>query len=79
MSGLLVRPMIDSAYVDSTCKPGQGEACCAFLLAGPGGMECAKGTGYEKIIKERLKAGTFTAKGDNCVGWHIVRLAGETE
>ncbi len=61
--------MIPENYIRETCKLGQGEACCAFLMMGQDGMECAKETGAEGLIRKRLDAGTMNAKGDNCEGW----------
>ena len=60
---------IDSGYVDFVCKLGQGEQCCAFLMMGLDGFECAKDSGFELTIRARLKRGTMGAKGDNCEGW----------
>ena len=54
--------------VDDVCGLGNGEKTCAFLLLGAGGMECAKRSGVEKVIRSRLSAGTMVAKGDNCSG-----------
>jgi hypothetical protein len=31
-----------SEHVKNVCKIGQGAACCRYLMAGPGGFECAK-------------------------------------
>ncbi len=56
-------------HLDSVCLPGKGETTCAFLMMTPGGMECAKGTGVETTIRQRLAEGTMAAKGDNCTGW----------
>ena len=64
--------MIPDTYVYETCKLGKGEACCAFLVMGVNGFECAKGTGVEATIKQRLELGTMGAKGDNCEGWAVV-------
>lgn len=50
------------------CKMGQGAECCAFLCFGAGGFCCAKRSGIEGIIRQRLAAGTINAKGDNCSG-----------
>lgn len=51
------------------CRLGEGSWCCSFLLGGPEGFECAKGTTAEVVIKQRRDAGTFVAMGDNCKGW----------
>lgn len=55
-------------HVTYICKLGQGEKTCAFLTAGGEGMECAKGTPFEEMIRDRLLKDSFTAKGDNCSG-----------
>ncbi len=62
-----VSPLTED-HVRKTCKPGQGDAYCAFLVNGPGGWQCAKNTGLHPMIAERLKSGTMRAKGDNCDG-----------
>ena len=60
---------IAANHVDGVCKLGQGEACCAFLMMGPDGFTCSKGTEVEATIRQRLQLGTMGAKGDNCEGW----------
>ncbi len=54
-------------YIKEMCKAGQ-EGCCAFLVAGSEGFECAKGTGLQQLIDLRLAEGTMNATGDNCNG-----------
>jgi len=60
---------IGEDHLKSVCKLGEGEACCSFLMMGGGGFECAKGTPFEKPIRDRLAEGTMNAKGDNCTGF----------
>jgi hypothetical protein len=60
---------MDKDYAKETCKIGQGEECCAFLVMGTGGFECAKGTSLHNAINLRLAEGTMNAKGDNCEGY----------
>ena len=55
-------------HVEGVCQRGQGEATCSFLSIGPGGFQCAKDTALEGVIRQRLAAGTMSAKGDNCEG-----------
>ena len=55
-------------YVKETCKIGQLHNCCAFLVVGINGFECAKGTSMQNTIELRLAEGTMTATGDNCPG-----------
>lgn len=62
---------IPEDYVEQTCKLGQGEDICAFLMMTEG-FECAKGTEVEPVIRQRLDLGTMNAKGDNCEGWRAV-------
>jgi hypothetical protein len=66
--------MISQVYVEETCKLGQGEKTCAFLMMGAEGFDCAKGTSIEATIRKRLEAGTMNAKGDNCEGWTKVGM-----
>lgn len=48
-----------------TCKMGQGNACCKYLVASRNGLECAKLTIIGPSIDKRTD---MTAKGDNCDG-----------
>ena len=63
--------VIESEYVKETCKIGQGNNCCAFLVMGSAGFECAKGTPSQQIIDLRLAEGTMNAQGDNCGGYGL--------
>ena len=49
---------------ETICRLGQGEACCAFLVASADGFECIR-MAYptNSIIFSRLAAGTMNAKG----------------
>jgi len=49
---------------ESICRLGQGEKCCAFLVAGGSGFECIR-MSYptNSIIFKRLDDGTMNAKG----------------
>lgn len=58
---------IELKQVQDVCGLASGETTCAFLTVG-GAWECAKGTGTEWTIRDRLKAGTMNAKGNNCSG-----------
>ena len=65
--------MIPDDYVKETCKIGQGEETCAFLMMGAEGFECAKDNEpVRMIVQIRLDAGTMSAQGDNCDGWKKV-------
>jgi hypothetical protein len=54
------------------CKFGKGQSTCAFMIlsSGSGGLrkQCAKGSHYERIIRDRLEKKSMGAKGDNCSG-----------
>lgn len=61
-------PLITIEHVKSICKPGTHE-CCAYLVLGGEGFECAKLLpGIKMQIEKRLVAGTIRAAGDNCSG-----------
>lgn len=48
----------------TSCKLGQGSKCCAFLVAGGNGFECAMDDQFlNSHIKLRIKNGTMNAKG----------------
>lgn len=60
---------IPTGHDKEVCKFGQGPATCAFLIiAGEDGLQCAKGSGYERVIQTRLSEGTMRAKGEYCSG-----------
>lgn len=47
------------------CGIGQGEACCAFLMAGPEGFFCGRtAPGLPEQVRARLAAGTLVSKYD---------------
>ena len=48
-----------------TCKLGQGESCCAFLVCGTNGFECWR-MNYPSntTIFNRLEKGEMNAKGE---------------
>ena len=58
------------------CRIGQGDECCAFLVAGGGGFECIR-MSYptNSSIFSRLEAGTMNAKGEG--GWKNCAWEGE--
>ena len=60
--------LLTQDQVDSLCLFGAGEKCCSFLMNGPGGWACAKGTDFEALLQARRNAGTIRARGDNCAG-----------
>ena len=58
--------MIDDKHLSEVCKMGQGSDCCAFLIVGSKGIECAKGTEFEEVIRGRMAK--MVAQSDNCGG-----------
>ncbi len=61
--------IIKKDYLKRVCQPGT-EKCCAYLLAGTEGFECAKLTpSIKHTIELKLTAGTMQATGDNCPGY----------
>lgn len=60
----------DESYWRETCKIGQGEQCCRYLVSGTQGIECAKiNLELKKQIDKKVESGTYLSKGDNCNGW----------
>lgn len=60
-------PNLTDEHVNGVCRPGTEEAC-RYLTAGSKGWSCEKHTPLGDTIDERVAAGTFRAKGDNCEG-----------
>lgn len=62
-------PRIPHDYLTKVCKTGRGAECCRYIVAGEGGITCAK---HDDLlfdqINRRVEAGVFTAQGDNCEG-----------
>ena len=52
----------------NVCKPGQGHECCRYVVASPGGIECAKHSSLRHILDQRVLEETIVARGDNCDG-----------
>jgi hypothetical protein len=54
------------------CRPGEGAACCAFLMlnteATGHDLVCAKGTNMEEFLRMRRETKKLKAQGDNCSG-----------
>lgn len=55
-------------YPDDVCLLGKGEACCSFLMLGPGGLFCGKGSAFQPILEKRRAEKSIRAMGDNCEG-----------
>jgi hypothetical protein len=53
--------------IKNTCKIGQGEKCCKYLVVGTGGFECMKLHNKEFIDRQWAKT-QHVAQGDNCEG-----------
>lgn len=54
-------------HIKEVCKPGQGSACCRYLIVGSGGMQCAKIIDEARSVLDS-RVNTMTAKSDNCEG-----------
>lgn len=55
-------------YLEAVCKLGQGEKACSFLMHDGSNPSCAKGSGFEIIIRQRRAEGSIRSRGDNCSG-----------
>ena len=49
------------------CGVGKGAKCCAYVVMGGSGFECAKYTSLEGTINRRLAQGSMNAVGTG--GW----------
>jgi len=57
----------NNEYVMNTCKPGQMEKTCRYLMMGPKGWECGKTDPKTKLMFDQ-KVASMSAKADNCPG-----------
>lgn len=57
-----------SKYMKETCKIGQDNDCCRYLILGGSGFECAKLGSLKDILDQRAESKTMVAQGDNCDG-----------
>jgi len=55
-------------HIDNVCQIGKGSITCSFLVSGPDGFFCAKGSNLEDLIYRRKIEGSIRAMGDNCSG-----------
>jgi len=55
-------------HVKETCKPGDGDGTCRYLMMGRRGWNCGKGGSFKRILDERVRKGEMHAQGDNCAG-----------
>ena|SRR5215471_9808507 len=62
--------IIPDKYVNEVCRVGAGAKCCRYLAIAEGGWHCAKHTVLQQTIDDRVKAGEFNARGDNCPEWN---------
>ena len=60
--------------VRNVCKAGQGNACCRYLVIGPMGFECVRGTDMKDYLDARVAMETMVARGDNCEGKTVAEL-----
>ena len=56
-------------HVKDTCKIGQGQDCCRYLVVGGQGFECAKYTDNKSLLDARAINGDMTARSNNCKGY----------
>ena len=63
-----IQPLVDNEWATSTCKVGQGAACCRYLAMGPNGWSCEKHSEMGRYLDQRVAAETMNARGDNCPG-----------
>jgi len=55
--------------VMNVCKIGQYYDCCAFLMMGINGLECAKNhPAAKELLDKRVEEKSMVALGDNCDG-----------
>jgi hypothetical protein len=66
--GPKTRADLTDDWTRNVCKIGQGAACCRYLTMGPDGWNCERNASLKATIDERVAAGQFTARGDNCEG-----------
>lgn len=65
---MMTRTKLVLDYVKTTCKIGQGNACCRYLTMAPDGWDCEKHTELAAILDARVAAKTIVAQSDNCEG-----------
>jgi hypothetical protein len=58
--------VVTGAELTEKCKIKEGEDCCAYLVCGAGGFQCAKDSSMASTIRKRLKEGRMIAKGEYC-------------
>lgn len=59
--------LIPADHLKTCCQPKVAGKTCAFLTFGQA-FSCAKGSGFESLIRQRLSEGTMGATSDNCSG-----------
>ncbi len=60
--------VISNDLKNETCAPEPGPKACSFLVMRAEGWQCAKGSLFEEMLRERRAAGTIRSMGDNCSG-----------
>ena len=63
---------ITQEYLKETCKMGQGNDCCRYIIVHPeDGFVCGKEEpDIKSVLDERVDNLSMTARGDNCEGWN---------
>jgi hypothetical protein len=57
-------------FIKSTCKIGQAENCCRYLVMGSGGFECGRlDDKLATTIDQRADGGQMVAVSKNCKGF----------
>ena len=63
-----IKNPLEIEYLKNTCKIGQGNSCCRYVVASSKGIECAKHTDLKTILDQRVANNQMVARGDNCEG-----------
>lgn len=59
--------VLSNEHLKKICRLEQGKQC-RFIVPGPKGLECGKGTEIEEHINWGVKTGKPGPSGDNCEG-----------
>ena len=62
-----MKKLIPEEHVLKVCQPCTANAC-SYLLCGPDGWECAKGTEFESVFDARRRNEGMDAICNNCPG-----------
>jgi hypothetical protein len=59
---------IPIGHEKNMCLIGSGSTTCSFVGFAENKWNCLKGSSLESTIREKIRDGSITAKGDNCSG-----------